>query len=88
VTYALAGKTDEALQVAIELANQEGVWVTWGIAEIYAALGDKDKAFLWLEKAYKQRHPYIQWIRRTVSFKNLQGDPRFEDLARRLNLPK
>jgi hypothetical protein len=70
------------------LGNKEDVWVTWGIAEIYAALDEKDEAFFWLEKAYEQRHPYIQWIRRTVSFKNLHDDPRFDDLAKRLNLPE
>jgi eukaryotic-like serine/threonine-protein kinase len=86
-TYALAGRRDEALAVAVELESQPKVWYTWGLAEIYTALGDKDKAFYWLEEAFKQRHPYIQWIRRNVSFKSLQDDPRFLDLARRMNIP-
>ena len=45
-------------------------------------------SFSHLEKAYEQHHPYIQWIRRSVSFGNLQDDPRFDDLANRLNLPE
>ena len=85
-TYAQAGNIVEALGVASELENQPKVWYTWGLAEIYTALGDKDKAFYWLEEAFKQRHPYIQWIKRNVSLKPLQDDPRFEDLAQRLNL--
>jgi len=85
-TYALAGRNDEALAVAAELESQPKVWDTWGIAEIYTALGDKDKAFFWLEKAYEQKHPYIQWIKVNSSLNSLHDDPRFHDLAKRLNL--
>ncbi len=86
-TYALAGRKDEALEVAAELESQPKVWDTWGLAEIYTALGEKDEAFRWLEAAYQQRHPYIQWIRRNSSFDSLRDDPRFNDLAQRMNLP-
>jgi len=85
-TYALAGQREEALAIATELENQPKRWYTWGLAEIYTALGDKDKAFYWLEEAFKQRHPYIQWIRKNPCFKPLRKDPRFEDLANRLNV--
>jgi serine/threonine protein kinase len=87
-TYALAGRKNDAVEVAAELESQSKVWETWGIAEIYAALGDKDKAFYWLEKAFVQHHAYIQWIKRNPSLKSLCNDPRFQDLAERLNLPK
>jgi TolB-like protein/Tfp pilus assembly protein PilF len=86
-TYALAGRRDEALAVAAELESQPNVWNTWGLAEIYTALGEKDEAFRWLEAAYEQRHPYIQWLRRDINFTPLRDDPRFEDLAQRMNLP-
>ncbi|MEN8192030.1 MAG: protein kinase [Bacteroidota bacterium] len=86
-TYALAGRVDEAIEVAAELESQPKVWDTWGIAEIYAALDEKDKAFHWLEEAFKQRHPYIQWIKKNPSLKSLFDDSRFYDLAQRLNLP-
>jgi serine/threonine protein kinase/Flp pilus assembly protein TadD len=85
-TYALAGRRDDALAVVAELESQPKVWYTWGLAEIYAALGKKDEAFHWLEKAYEQHHAYIQWILRNPGFKPLRGDPRFKDLAQRLNL--
>ncbi len=85
-TYAKAGRRDEALAVAAELENQPKAWYTWGLAEIYTALGDKDKAFFWLEGAFKQRHPYIQWIKRNSSFIPLRDDPRFLNLAHRMKL--
>jgi tetratricopeptide (TPR) repeat protein len=85
-TYALAGRKNEAYEVAAELESQSKVWDTFGLAEIYAALGDMDKAFHWLEVAYQQRHPYIQWLTGNSNFKPLHDDPRFNDLAQRLNL--
>jgi serine/threonine protein kinase len=85
-SYALAGRRDDALAVVAELESQAKVWYTWGLAEVYTALGDKYLAFYWLNEAYKQHHPYIQWIWRNPSFKPLREDPRFWDLSRRLNL--
>jgi hypothetical protein len=85
-TYALAGRTDEAHQVAAELESQPKVWDTFGLAEIYTALGEKDKAVHWREAAYEQRNPYIQGLSRNSNFKSLRDDPRFNDLAQRLSL--
>jgi tetratricopeptide (TPR) repeat protein len=86
-TYALAGRKDKALEVAAELESQPKVWDTFGLAEIYTALGEKDEAFRWLEAAYEQRHPYIQWLVRDGNFDPLRDDPRYNDLAQRMNLP-
>jgi len=86
LTFARAGQKDKALAVAVELESQPKVWYTWGLAEIYTELGNKDKAFFWLEEAFKQRHPYIQWIKIDPVLKPLRDDPRFIDLAQRLNL--
>ena len=85
-TYALAGHRDEALAIAAELESQPKVWNTWGLAEIYTALGDKDKAFYWLEEGYKQGHAYMPWLKKNPGFKPLRNDPRFDDLAKRLNI--
>ncbi len=59
------------------------------IAADYALVGEKDKAFEWLEKAYEQREGQeITLLKSDPSFKNLHGDPRFADLLRRLGLPQ
>jgi len=88
VTYALAGRNDEARMVLDELEKEVYQWDTWGLAEIYATLGDKDGAFRWLEAAYEQRHSYIPWLNEFPAFEPLRDDPRFGDLLRRLNLPE
>jgi hypothetical protein len=56
-------------------------------ARLYAKLSEKDKAFEWLEKAYKERSPQIIFIRVMDDFKNLRSDPRFSDLVKRIGLP-
>jgi len=86
-TYALAGRKDEARKIAAEVAKNPLSIDTWGLAELYAGLGDKDEAFRWLEAAYKIRWNWMPWIRQVPPFKPLRGDPRFEDLVRRMNLP-
>ncbi|MGH9720383.1 MAG: hypothetical protein ACRD8O_09235 [Bryobacteraceae bacterium] len=55
-------------------------------ALVYAALGQKDDAFRWVETAYKNRHPFTPWFR-AAPFKPLHDDPRFHELMRRMNLP-
>jgi len=59
------------------------------IATAYAGLGDKAKAFEYLEKAYQERSsdlPYF--LKADLRLDNLRSDPRFQDLVRRMNFPK
>jgi serine/threonine-protein kinase len=89
LTYALAGRRDEARLVLAELVADLTPWDTWFIAQIYAVLGEKDEAFRWLEAEYElPHHPYVPWFRHSPAFKPLHDDPRFGDLLRRMNLPE
>jgi eukaryotic-like serine/threonine-protein kinase len=59
------------------------------IATIYAGLGDKNRAFEFLEKAYQERSPDIPWfLKADLRIDNLRSDPRFQDLLRRVGLPQ
>jgi len=59
------------------------------IATIYAELGDKDKAFDFLEKAYQERSPDIPYfLKADLRLDTLRSDPRFQDLVRRVGLPQ
>jgi len=59
------------------------------LATIYAGLGEKDKAFQYLEKAYDERSLDISWhLKADLRIDNLRSDPRFQDLARRVQLPQ
>lgn len=56
------------------------------MAEIYAQLGDKDKAFEWLEKAFEERNYLMMYLRVAPNLDPLRSDPRFDDLLRRVGL--
>ena len=48
------------------------------IATLYAALGDKDKAFKFLEKAYQEKSLDLSWyLKADLRIDNLRSDPRY-----------
>jgi tetratricopeptide (TPR) repeat protein len=87
VAYARAGQKDNALEVATGMEKNLDKWYAWGLAEIYATLGDTDKAINFLEQAYKLRQDFMPWLKWTVTLKSLYNDQRFKDIVNRLNLP-
>ena len=58
------------------------------IAGNYAAAGDKDKAFTYLEKAFADRSDFMNYIKPLPYYDSLRSDPRYTDLLRRMNLPQ
>jgi len=53
-------------------------------AGVYAALGDRDRAFSWLDKALAERSPMLALLAVHPSWDNLRSDPRFAALAARV----
>jgi len=58
------------------------------IAISHARMGDREGAFKWLEKAYDQRISIITNINIEPELEPLHGDPRWDDLLKRIGLPK
>jgi serine/threonine-protein kinase len=88
--YAVAGKRAEAGNIIKELEEKYASKQAIGqyIAAAYMGLGDKDKAFEWLEKDFQARNGKLAEIRWQIQFEPLRDDPRFKDLIRRLGLPE
>jgi TolB-like protein/DNA-binding winged helix-turn-helix (wHTH) protein len=88
-TYALAGETRKSEMILHDILNgaknQSDVAIE--LATVYAALEEKDQAFVWLEKAYQQRAGGLILIGTAPEYQLLRGDPRFDDLAQRIGLP-
>jgi TolB-like protein/DNA-binding winged helix-turn-helix (wHTH) protein len=56
-------------------------------AYLYAILGDKERAFAWLEKAYQQKTHGMPFLRVDPTWDDISSDPRFLDLERRVGVP-
>ena len=57
--YGKAGKRNEAQRILNEFLerSKQAYFSPRLIADVYAGLGDKDKTFEWLEKAFEERDP-------------------------------
>lgn len=74
-----------ALRLA-EISKQQYVQGTQ-VAGLYAFAGDKLRALDWLEEAYQQRDSWLTFAKDDLRFLGLHGEPRFQDLLRRMNIP-
>ena len=54
------------------------------VAVVHAALGERDLAFSWLDKAYEDRHPWLVMLKVTPKVDSLRSDPRFAALLARI----
>jgi tetratricopeptide (TPR) repeat protein len=87
--HAMAGQKAEARRVLEELkdAAQLQYGSAFAIARIHAALGEKDQAFEWLQKACDERYAAVIWIKVDPTLDNLRSDPRFDQLVQDMKLP-
>ena len=57
------------------------------IASCYAAAGDKDEAFRWLEVALREHDRGLIGLKQIPRFDSLRADPRFAELVKNIGLP-
>jgi DNA-binding winged helix-turn-helix (wHTH) protein/TolB-like protein len=55
-------------------------------AGLFARIGEKDQAFAWLERAFKEIDPGLSYLKVEPEWDNFRADPRFADLLRRIGL--
>ncbi len=67
--------------------SKHGYVSSYSIAEGYMRMGEKDKAFDWLEKAYEEHDSGLVSIGVEPMFDPVRRDPRFRDILRRMKLP-
>jgi TolB-like protein/DNA-binding winged helix-turn-helix (wHTH) protein/Flp pilus assembly protein TadD len=86
--YAASDKRDRATKLLSDLKQRSNAIHSYAseIAMIYAALGDGDQAMIWLNKGYEER--FNPGVLLRPGFDPLRSDPRFQDLVRRVGLPR
>ena len=87
-TYARLGRRDDALRVLGHLEKGGGTFDLLAMALAYVALGDKERAFEWLTRAFDQRSGYVPYANVSPDFDPIRSDPRFKALIARLKLPQ
>jgi tetratricopeptide (TPR) repeat protein len=88
MAYGLAGQPKEAQKVLDELlALSRRRYVSpHSILHVYIGLGDRDKAFEWMEKSYQDRTNGMAWLAVWPGFDPIRTDPRFDIYLRRIGL--
>jgi TolB-like protein/DNA-binding winged helix-turn-helix (wHTH) protein/Flp pilus assembly protein TadD len=87
--YSASGKRAEALKIVGQLAAQPATTYVspFDLAAVFTGLGEKDKAFSYLNQAYRDRDSRLPFLAIDRWFDPLHSDPRFVDLCHRLGLP-
>lgn len=88
--YARMGRRQDALRILADLkarlARDKGVTRPIDLAILYAGLGEHDRAFAWLAKAYEDQDNVLNMLRVHPLFDPLRSDPRFNDLMKKVGL--
>ena len=71
----------------MQAQRKAGYYSAYGIAQLYADLGDKEQAFQWLDTAYRERDYPLTGLNTDFLLDSLRSDPRFAELARKVGLP-
>lgn len=87
--YAVSGQTERALEelAALEKIAKEQRVSPFGFAMIQVGMGDHDKAFAFLERAFDERSDMLVYLNVDPRLDPLRENPRFADLTARVGLP-
>ncbi len=80
-------KAVEVLSLLLEGAERNPSWAG-SIAGVYSILGDKEKAFAWLEKGFQEHSGNLLWLGADFAYDNIRTDPKFDPLLVRIGLKK
>jgi predicted Zn-dependent protease len=87
--YAAVGRRAEATRILrdLERKSKQTSASPYTMATIYAGLGENDRAFEFLEKAYAEKSLGIpESLKSDFLLDNLRPDPRFQNLLQRIGL--
>lgn len=80
------GERASADAALAELIKDYGDDSPYQVAEVYAARGEHDQAFAWLERTYDMRDPGLSYMRMDALLAKLHDDPRWDALLTKVGL--
>jgi tetratricopeptide (TPR) repeat protein len=88
-TYAVFDKRNEALKILhqLTLLSKRRYVSPYTFAFVYVGLGEKDRAFDWLQKGVDDHSINLVALRDAKELDSIRSDPRFAELLRRIGLP-
>lgn len=70
------------VQVDGDLSRQS----LYNVAALYSQLGEKEKTFEWLHKAFEERPYGLMFLKIDPAFDDMRSDPRFVEIMKRVGL--
>ncbi len=70
----------------LTVLSQHGYVSPYNIAQVYMRMNEKERAFVWLEKAYEEHDSGLVSLGVEPVFDGIRSDPRYRDLLRRMKL--
>jgi tetratricopeptide (TPR) repeat protein len=86
--YGASGDRAKAIETmnALKNVSPEARFSAFEVAIIHTGLGEKEKAFEWLQKALDEHNEYLQLLQIDPRLKPLRSDPRFTALVKAIGL--
>ena len=85
----VVGQTEQARRLLRAVEHPpKGVWLDPAVmGSALGGVGDIDRAIAWYQKGIEQRVPNMVYMKASVTFDPVRGDPRFQALLRKMNFP-
>jgi len=90
LAYAVAGRMDDAKQIGARFRDviaKRYIPPTY-FGMLYAGMGDRDRAMMWLTKACAERADGLTWLAVEPMMDDIRSDDRFQELLEKLGLNK
>jgi TolB-like protein len=81
------GHAAESQRALDSLVQRRATTMAYQIGEVHAWRGEKDQAFDWLERAYRQRDGGLTYLGYDRFLDSLRSDPRYRALMTKMKLP-
>ena len=87
--YAQQGRRDQAQAILgrLDSLSRTQYVTAYAVALVHAALGQRDSAFIRLNKAVDERTHWVLWLNRDRRWDPIRSDERFRAIVRRVKLP-